>query len=213
MSGFNNVQSGMSMGYSIGQSIAALYSGWESGRTNKFVAKMQAKIAEQNRQMAQMAAESAFRQGEAQIASLTYQAGQVKAQQRAAFGANGVRIGVGSTAEVTASTDTMKRLDVLNVRMSALNSAWGYKQEAYRQEGLKGAYGAVAKNAMAIGLSNGILQSLRYAAEAGEKYAKYKSGMGSFGGSSGSSPGGSPLEGSSWGGIESAADNVGILAR
>ena len=179
------VMQGMSMGYSIGQSVAALYEGWENGRTNKYVLKKQAEIAEANRAMAEMAAESAFRQGEAQIAQLTYQAGQVKAQQRTAFASNGVRVGVGSTAEKLASTDIMKRMDTLNARMAALNQAWGFKQQAYQQQGLKNAYKSASGYAMSISMGQGLMKHFAYAAEAGEKYMKHKGGFGAFAGSSG----------------------------
>lgn len=120
---------GVSVGMGIGQAIGSVYAAFESGKTSKYVGKKQQEIAENNRQMAQMSAESAYRQGENQMAQLTYKAGQVKAQQRVAMGANGVRIGSGSTAEVLASTDVMKKLDMNTVRLNAISSAWGYKAQ------------------------------------------------------------------------------------
>lgn len=148
---------GVSVGISIGQAIGSVYSAWESGKTSKYVGKKQKEIAENNRQMAQMSAESAYRQGENQMAQLTYRAGQVRAQQRVAMGANGVRIGSGSTAEVLASTDVMKKLDMNTVRHNAISSAWGYKAQGIQASNagsvarIMGDYGAQAGMSLAMG--------------------------------------------------------------
>lgn len=120
---------GASLGMAVGQAVGSVYAAFVSGKTQKYVGKKQAEIAENNRQMAQMSAESAYRQGENQMAQLTYKAGQVRAKQRVAMGANGVRIGSGSTAEVLASTDTLKKLDMSTVKINAISSAWGYKAQ------------------------------------------------------------------------------------
>lgn len=127
--GLSNGMQGASIGLAIGQMIGSVYSAYSTGKTLKYVSKKQEEIAENNRQMAQMSAESAYRQGESQMAQLTYKAGQVKAQQRVAMGANGVKIGSGSTAEVLASTEVMKRLDMNSVKLNAISSAWGYKAQ------------------------------------------------------------------------------------
>lgn len=128
-SGMSNGMQGASIGMAIGQMIGSVYSAYSTGKTLKYVSKKQEEIAENNRQMAQMSAESAYRQGESQMAQLTYKAGQVKAQQRVAMGTNGVKIGSGSTAEVLASTEVMKRLDMNSVKLNAISSAWGYKAQ------------------------------------------------------------------------------------
>ena len=120
---------GASVGMAVGQAVGSVYAAFVSGKTQKYVGKKQAEIAENNRQMAQMSAESAYRQGENQMAQLTYKAGQVKAKQRVAMGANGVVIGSGSTAEVLASTETLKKLDMNTVKLNAISSSWGYKSQ------------------------------------------------------------------------------------
>lgn len=153
----SSVLQGASLGMSIGQAIGSVYTAWQSGKTSKYVGKKQAEIAENNRQMAQMSAESAYRQGESQMAQLTYRAGQVKAQQRTAMGANGVRIGQGSSAEVLASTDVMKKLDMNTVKLNAISSAWGYKAQGIQASNagsvakIMGDYGAKSGMALAMG--------------------------------------------------------------
>lgn len=149
---------GAAIGLAIGQAIGSIYSAWQSGKTMKYVAKQKAAIAEENRQMAQLSAESAYLQGQGKIAQLTYRAGQIKAKQRAAFAANGVVLGQGSTAETTASTDLMKEMDMNTAKLNAMASAWGYKQQALQANAMGGVYqataGALAQAEMAKGFSS-----------------------------------------------------------
>lgn len=148
---------GASLGMAAGQAVGSAYAAYLGGKTAKYVGKKQAEIAENNRQMAQMSAESAYRQGENQMAQLTYKAGQVKARQRVAMGANGVRIGSGSTAEVLASADMMKKLDMNTVKLNAISSAWGYKAQGIQASNagsvarIMGDYGAQAGMSLAMG--------------------------------------------------------------
>ena len=80
---------GASIGLAIGQAIGNIYGAFSGASTTKHVLKRQAEIAESNRRMAQLSAESAFRQGEGQIAQLTYRAGQIKGAQRLQASASG----------------------------------------------------------------------------------------------------------------------------
>ena len=124
------VMGNMSIGLSIGQAIGSVYGAFAEASATKYALNKQAQIMQDNRQIAQMGAESAFRAGEAQIAQLTYKAGQRKAAQRSSFAANGVALGNGSVAEVLASGDIMKEIDKDTAKMNALANAWGYKRQA-----------------------------------------------------------------------------------
>lgn len=128
--GIEGAMGNISIGLAIGHAIGSAYSAYEGGKTQKYVLGKQAQIQESNRRMAQLSAETAFRQGEAQVAQLTYKAGQLKAKQRTAFAANGIKGTSGSASEVMASTDIMKEVDKLTAHMNALQAAWGYKTQA-----------------------------------------------------------------------------------
>ena len=58
--------------------------------------------------MMEQQAQAVFRSAEKDIVRKTMGAGQVKSKQRAAMAANGIAIGVGSAAEIQASTDLVK---------------------------------------------------------------------------------------------------------
>jgi hypothetical protein len=85
--------------------------------------------AEFNSKIAEMGAQAALEQGQQQAASLTLRAGQMKSSQRAAMAANGIDLGVGSAAEVLATTDIMKEIDQNQIEANAIRNAWGYRTQ------------------------------------------------------------------------------------
>lgn len=93
-----------------------------------------------NTRISELGAESVLSQGQQQVASLTLKTRQLKGAQRAAMAANGINLGVGSAAEVTASTDLMKEIDKNTIEANAVRNAWGY-----RTQGTAGAIGAEAQ--------------------------------------------------------------------
>lgn len=173
---FGSAMGSASIGIAIGQAIGSLYGAWSTGRTLKYVGEKQAQIAEDNRQRGQMAAESVFRQAESQIAQLTYRAGQVKAKQRTAYGANGVAVGVGSSAEVLASTDLMKELDVDTARMNALSAAWGYKNQAVQAGAQAAQFQAAGSYASKAAAGQGFGSLLEGGMLAADRWYKYFGG-------------------------------------
>ena len=167
---------GASIGLAIGQAIGSMYSAWKGGKTTDYVMKKQAEISEQNRQMAQMSAESAFRQGEAQAAQMTYKSGQIKAKQRTAMAANGVKVGVGSSAEVLASTDIMKEIDKSTIQMNALQAAWGYRQQALQASAQGGIYSGMGSYMKSAGMAQGFSSMLEKGTMAASRWYRYYGG-------------------------------------
>ena len=102
---------------------------------NNAIAQSQANISRLNAQMMERQAQASLRSAEKSIVSKTMQAGQVKASQRAALAANGIAVGVGSAAELQASTDIIKEIDKNQIKANATAEAWGYRQKAVGYEG------------------------------------------------------------------------------
>lgn len=163
----------LSIGLAIGQAVGGMYAGWKGGKTASYVASRQAEIAEENRKMAQLSAETAMRQGEAAVAQITYRAGQVKAKQRAAFAANGIALGTGSTAEVAASADVMKEIDKRTAEMNALSAAWGYKSQALAASARSSVYSGTASHAKSLGMAKGLGSLLEGGASAADRWYRY----------------------------------------
>lgn len=170
---WNGAMGGASIGLAIGQAIGGMYAGWRGGKAASYVMKKRAEIAEENRQMAQLSAESAMRQGEAVVAQLTYRAGQLKAKQRTAFAANGVRLRDGSTAEVAATTDIMKEMDKRTAEMNALSTAWGYKQQAYQANAKGAVFGGLAGYQGGLGAAQGFSSLLEGGTKAADRWYRY----------------------------------------
>lgn len=126
--GLTSVQAGM-----IGSGIRMLgqaYTAWNGLKTQASLSEAQADMAEANAKIMDLGVDIAYRKRDAEIGNLTLRAGQIKAQQRVAFASRGVALGVGSTAEVAASTELQKEVDVLTAEMNGLMSAWNYKRQA-----------------------------------------------------------------------------------
>lgn len=100
--------------------------------------------AEINARIAELGAQSALAQGEQQSNTLSLKAGQLKSTQRAAMAANGIDLGVGNAAEIQASTDLMKEIDMNQIKSNAISNAWGYRTQgaAKLAEGITGAANA-----------------------------------------------------------------------
>lgn len=110
----------------IGNAVTA----FNTSRANKVVAQYQAQIQENNARMAELSALSALNQSQWKIASITMRAGKIKSSQKVAMAANGIKVGVGSSRELLATTDLMKRIDVNTEYANGYRAAWGYRTEA-----------------------------------------------------------------------------------
>ena len=172
-SGASNVMGGLSVGMALGQALGSVYGAWKGGKTLDYVMKKQAQIAENNRQMAQLSAESALAQGTAQIAQITYRAGQLKSKQRVGYAQSGVAIGDGSSAEVMASTDVMKELDAGTARMNALSASWGFKNAALQANAQGAVYQAQGNYATSIAGGQAFGNLLEGGAEVADRWYKY----------------------------------------
>lgn len=127
----------MAIGFStasmIGSGISAGISAVGSIFTTKYnnaIAKAQANIAKENAKTMELQAQYTLFAAETKVQHETMQAGQVKARQKAALAANGVAIGSGSAAQITASTDIVKTINKNRINTEAHAQAWGYRQRA-----------------------------------------------------------------------------------
>lgn len=98
-------------------------------RGSAAMADANARIATVNARTAELGAQSVLQQGQQQIGALTLKAGQLKGTQRTALAANGVDLGEGNAAEILASADFMKEIDVNTLTANAIRSAWGYRTQ------------------------------------------------------------------------------------
>lgn len=122
---FQSIGFGMQVGGQVGGS----YGAYVMAKAAADSLLSAAAATEDNARLMQLGVEQSYRAGEYQIAHLTMRAAEIKAQQRTAYAANGVAVGVGSAAEVAASTDLQKEVDKYTAQMNALQGAWNYRRK------------------------------------------------------------------------------------
>ncbi len=83
----------------------------------------QADIAAINARSAEYSAQSTLEAGKSQIANMTLAAGQRKASTTATMAAHGIRLGVGSAADISASEDIVKDIDMYTIDANSTRAA------------------------------------------------------------------------------------------
>lgn len=114
----------------VGGALTSTVGGYYGAQTQAANLRSQATLADINARISELGAQSALEQGKQQKASLTLQTRQLKGRQRATQAASGIDLGVGSAAELRASTDLMKEIDVGTLRANAVRNAWGHRTQA-----------------------------------------------------------------------------------
>lgn len=89
----------------------------------------QSDMASINASRAEMTAESIEESGKSEIASYTMQEGQQKANATASMAARGIVLGQGSAADVSASMDLEKDLNVMNINSNTTRQAWAAREQ------------------------------------------------------------------------------------
>lgn len=172
-SGGGGMMGNVGMGVSIGQAIGAAVGAFITSKATSYVLKQQAEINKINEARMQMGYESALRAGESQISKVTREAGAVKAKQKNAMAANGVSLGQGSAAEVTATTEVNKKLDVRNIQENALTNSWNYSNKASQYNALANTQLMGAQYASDTAVSSTISKGLESIGTVADKWYYY----------------------------------------
>jgi inorganic triphosphatase YgiF len=86
--------------------------------------------------------------GERQGANIGLRAGQVKAKARSSMAARGIQLGEGNAAEVIASTDLMKEVDMLTVNANTVRAAEAARTQSVNYSNAALLEGVSASNLM-----------------------------------------------------------------
>lgn len=126
---------GYSSLFQIGAQIASTYFTYQNAKNEKAILKCQAELYRIQAQSRRNAADDAMRAGNQHIAAITFQAGQQKAATRVSMAASGVQVGVGSSAEILASQDIARDMQVNQTYANAVTASFGYRRAATNTEG------------------------------------------------------------------------------
>ena len=111
--------------------VGSIATGYYNSRIQKAQQEMAIRVQEYNARQAERAAQSALMSSNFKIGQISEKFEKVKSSLKAAMAANGIVLGVGSAAEVTASTDINKRRSIDN------QYANGYSEVSkYRMQGV-----------------------------------------------------------------------------
>ena len=151
---------------SIAQSIGSALSSYYASRAAKKVAAAQERIERANAQINELAAHMALQRSAWNIGQITMRAGRIKAAQKVRQGASGTRVGVGSNAEMLASTDTMKEIDVNQEYVNGYREAWNIRLQGTQASMRASAAGAYASTISPVGSAlmtgvNGLLKTYK----------------------------------------------------
>lgn len=92
--------------------------------------KFQQEVSGINARQAEFQAQRILEAGERAIGVSTMRYGKAKGAGRAAMAARGIQLGVGSAAEVEATTDIMKEIDSLTINANAVRQAEAARTQA-----------------------------------------------------------------------------------
>jgi hypothetical protein len=126
----------MSLVTGVLQGVSSAIGSFYAAKTAQYEAKSQASsfayqsnMAAINASREETLAESIEESGKSQIANYTMRAGQQKSAATASMAARGIALGVGSAADVSASMDVEKDLNVLAINSNTTREAWGAREQ------------------------------------------------------------------------------------
>lgn len=131
--GLSNASSILAVSGAITGAIGSFYAAQSQQIALKSQAsalKFQARIADINARGAEFGAQQTLLAGERAIGTYTMRAGQQKASAEASMAARGIDVSTGSAAQVRASMDLVKQIDVININANAVRQAEAQRIQA-----------------------------------------------------------------------------------
>ena len=107
----------------------------------------QKSMSELNAKNAEFTAQTILDSGQRQIGAATMRAGNIKGAARASMAARGIQAGVGSAADVIATTDLIKEVDVNTINARSVQAAEAQRMQKVNLENQASMYGVSADNA------------------------------------------------------------------
>ena len=157
----------------------------QQGKAQSAQAKYQADVARQNQDLAEQQADAQARQGYENMISQRQETAKLIGRQRAAAGASGATVDVGSNLDLQADTAFQGEIDAVNLYNQGLDAAYNSQIQAWNYGQQADAYDAGADSAKTQGYLNAAGAALGGIADIGTTWGKYKGRQGSRGGDSG----------------------------
>ena len=146
----------------------------QQGRTQSAQARYQADVARQNQELAEEQASAQARQGYENMITQRQETAKLIGRQRAAAGASGAAVDVGSSLDLQADTAAQGEMDAINLYNQGLDAAYNTQLQAWNYGRQASAYDAQADSALTSGYLNAAGTALGGIADMGSTWAKYK---------------------------------------
>jgi hypothetical protein len=154
-------------------SAVGVYSSIQQGKAQSEQARYQAEIARQNRDLAEQQASAERRQGYENMIARRQDTARLIAKQRAAAGASGAVVDVGSNLDLQADTAFQGELDAISLYNKGIDAGYNAEIQAMQYGQQADAYDATASQYQSAGYLNAASAALGGIAEIGSTWAGY----------------------------------------
>ena len=144
------------------------------GKAQAAQAQYQADVARQNQELAERQAGAERREGYEAMIATRRETARLIGRQRAAAGASGAAVDVGSNLDLQADTAAQGEIDALDAYNAGLDSAYNYELQAHNDRQQAAAYDAQGRGASRAGYLNAMSAAVGGIAEMGSTWAGYK---------------------------------------
>jgi len=148
----------------------------QQGKAQSAQAKYQAEVSRQNQELAEQQAGAERRQGYENMITQRQETARLIGRQRAAAGASGAVVDVGSNLDLQADTAAQGEMDAINAYNQGLDRAYNYDLQAANYGSQAKAYDATARSAKQAGYMNAAATAIGGIAEMGSVWGKSKQG-------------------------------------
>lgn len=150
-----------------------VYSSIRQGKAQAEQARYEAGVARQNRQLAEERASAERREGYEAMIEKRQETARLIGRQRAAAGAGGAALDVGSNLDLQADTAAQGEIDALNLYNAGLDRAYNSTLQAMGHGQRASALGAREASAKSAGWLNAASSAIGGIAEMGSAWGKY----------------------------------------
>lgn len=153
-----------------------MYGSYQQGKAQQAQYDYQAKVNENNRQIAEWQAQDALDRGEIEEKKHRIKVSRLKGTQRSVLAANGVEVDSGSALDTILDTAELGELDALTIRSNSERESYDYKVAAMNQGAEAGLNTLAGKNASTAGKYGAMTSLLTGANSMADKWYSYKYG-------------------------------------
>ena len=150
-----------------------VYSSIQQGKAQREQAKYQADVARQNRDLAEQQASAERRQGYENMIAKRQDTARLIAKQRAAAGASGAVVDVGSNLDLQADTAFQGELDAISLYNKGIDAGYNAEIQAMQYGQQADAYEASASQYKTAGYLDATASALGGIADMGSTWAGY----------------------------------------